>query len=36
MYTPTSPQPSDPNPDSPPPDGDQHIDDIDNSGDDEG
>jgi len=35
MYTPASPQPGDPNPDSPPPDGDQNIDDIDNSGDDD-
>ena len=35
MYTPASPEPGDPNPDSPPPDGDQNIDDIDNSGDDD-
>jgi hypothetical protein len=35
MYTPGSPEPGDPNPDSPPPDGDQNIDDIDNSGDDD-
>jgi hypothetical protein len=35
MYTPASPQPGDPNPDSPPPDGDQNIDDVDNSGDDD-
>jgi hypothetical protein len=35
MYTPASPEPGDPNPDSPPPDGDENIDGVDNSGDDD-